>query len=116
MFFGVNIIGLFFNFIGYFMMSESNINKYDYSLTPDDRHKHKFSSTTLNVNYWLDQSTRDTIQNMKKERPNAFEDFNKNMEKHVYDLTSRHCDEAKFEKKRLLSRANHFNHRPEKRQ
>ena len=53
---------------------------------------------------------------MQKERPSAFEDFNKNMEKHVYDLTSRNCDEAKFEKKRLLSRANHFNHRPEKRQ
>ena len=44
----------------------------------------------------------------------TIEDFNRNMEKHVYDQTSRQCDEAKFEKKRLLNRANHFNHRPDK--
>ena len=38
------------------------------------------------------------------------------MEKHVYDNTKTQCNEAKFEKQRLLKRANMFNHRPDKRE
>jgi hypothetical protein len=43
-------------------------------------------------------------------------DLQRNMETHIYDLTKKECNEALFEKNRLLKRANQFNHRPEKRE
>ena len=42
-------------------MSESSLDRYDFKLQKDDQHTHMLTSTTLNVNYWLDKNTKDTI-------------------------------------------------------
>ena len=72
MFFGVNIIGTFFSVISWLFMSSSSIDRYDFKLAKDDYHTYKFTTTNLNVNYWLDKSTKDTILNLETEKPSVF--------------------------------------------
>lgn len=106
--------GYFIGLISYFFSSESNIDRWNFSAKLTNSHTHEMKTDILGSSFFLPEKEYDSLNLMKMERPEMYNEFNKNMENHIYRETKRECSEAQFEQKRLKQRARYFNHRPEK--
>lgn len=106
--------GYFISLISYFLSSESNIDRWNFSTTVSSSHTHEMKTDILGASFFLSQKEHDSLNMMKMERPEMYGEFNKNMESHIYKETKRGCSEAQYEQRRLRQRARYFNHRPEK--
>ena len=97
-------------------MSDSNISKWDFKLQEHNNYQNQFVTPVLGESFFVGEYTKKQLNDLNLQNQETFMDLQRNMETHIYDLTKKECNEALFEKNRLLKRANQFNHRPEKRE
>lgn len=95
--FGGFVPSFIYNGVANLFTSESALSRYDFSLTETSNQNLKHSTSTLNIDYFLDKSNKDTLDALKENKPKSMADFETNLEKQVYAETARICEEAKFE-------------------
>ena len=79
-------------------MSDSNILKYDFRLQEHNNYRQSFVTPVLGESFYVNEQTFTKLQNLNQEKPEAFMEFQGNMERHIFDNSKRLCNEALFEK------------------
>ena len=115
-FFGINLFGFMFSYLGTFLMQDSNINKYDFYYIYSSQYNNQLFTPTFNLEYFVTDRTLDELSSLRDTKNDEYIQFEKNMEQHLVEWTGKQCDAAKFEKNRLIKRANHFMRRPDKKE
>ena len=72
--------GYFIGLLSYFLSSEANIDRWNYSMKLSRTHTHEMKTDILGTSFFLPENEHDSLNLMKMERPEMYTEFNKNME------------------------------------
>ena len=95
--FGGLVPSFIYNGVANLFTSDSALSRYDFSLSTTATQTHKQTTATLNIDYFLDQTNKETLDALKEKKPTSMADFESNLDTHVFGETQRACEEAKFE-------------------
>lgn len=95
--FGGLVPSFIYNGVANIFTSDSALTKYDFSLTETALQTHKLTTSTLNINYFLDNANKDALDALAAKKPESMMKFENNLDQQVYSETNRICEEAKFE-------------------
>ena len=93
--------GYFIGLISYYLSDDSNIDRWDISMSATNHHIHEVKTEMFGASFYLNKKEYPRFTKMKSDEPKMFTSFNKNLEGHIHKETKRECSEAQFEQKRL---------------
>ena len=95
--FGGLVPSFIYNGVANLFTADSALSRYDFSLEETATQVNMQTTSTLNINYFLDQSNKDVLHALKITKPESMAEFENNLEKQVYTSTQQACGEAKYE-------------------
>lgn len=85
--FGGLVPSFIYNGVANLFTADSALNRYDFSLEETASQVNMQTTSTLNINYFLDQSNKETLDALKEKKPESMAEFENNLEKQVYTST-----------------------------
>jgi hypothetical protein len=78
--FGGFVPAFLYNGVANLFTSESALSRYDFSLTETQNQNLKQTTSTLNIDYFLDKANKETLDALKDKNPKSMADFESNLE------------------------------------
>jgi len=85
--FGGLVPSFIYNGVANLFTSDSALSRYDFSLSATATQTHKQTTATLNIDYFLDQTNKETLDALKEKKPTSMADFESNLDTHVFGET-----------------------------
>jgi len=85
--FGGLVPSFIYNGVANLFTADSALSRYDFSLEETASQVNMQTTSTLNINYFLDQSNKETLDALKEKKPASMAEFETNLERQVYSST-----------------------------
>ena len=79
--FGGLVPSFIYNGVANLFTADSALSRYDFSLEETASQVNMQTTSTLNINYFLDQSNKETLDALKEKKPASMAEFENNLEK-----------------------------------